>query len=458
MKIELDAPLSQIPHAGNWLGAWAMHEPSFHAMREQLATISVRAHLAEVDKGELLKATESRFSVTNGIGVINITGPMMKHASSFGMSCSTAMVRRRLSNFAADNAIRGVILNFETPGGTVAGTMELAEDLANFEKPTLAYCSDLTASAGYWVASQADSISANRLAMVGSIGVYTVVVDASAAAEDQGLKVHVIRTGDFKGAGTPGTEITEDQLAETQRLIDAIHVHFLDAVSRGRGLASEKLQAVSDGRVHMAQDAVGLGLVDQVETFEQAFERFEASLSQPTYPAASIVEESEDMANDNATMPATAQELKERFPKSSADWRLKAIEAGWTVAEATENYADVMQARAEAEEQRAEEAERRASKPGAKPVSFSGKRRGKFRAEDDPEMMEDEDDEQAMEDEEEDAEYEDSATASWNRELAVAMKRCGGNRMKALAMANRNNPGLRSAMVEEQNAIRRRRA
>jgi protease-4 len=108
------------------------------------------------------------------------------------------------------------------------------------------------------------------MAEIGSIGVIGVLEDSTGAAEQAGIEVHVITTGPFKGMGIPGTPVTDAHLGEAQRLVDGIFSHFKGDVSRGRGLSGKALDAVSDGRVFLADQAKRLGLIDEVQSLDTA--------------------------------------------------------------------------------------------------------------------------------------------------------------------------------------------
>lgn len=215
----------------------------------------------------------------NGMLVIPMRGHLTKGRSSFG-GTSTVEMRRVLRNAASDDSVSGVMLAIDSPGGTAAGTFELAEEVRRFAevKPIRAHIEDLGASAAYWVASQAQTISINQLGEAGSIGVVAVLIDSSKALEAQGLKVHVISTGEHKGAGTPGTPITDRQLAVFQEGVDDLNVHFLAGISRGRGITGAALTRVATGRVWIAEKARALGLVDEVMSFEDAIGKFAEEL------------------------------------------------------------------------------------------------------------------------------------------------------------------------------------
>jgi len=121
--------------------------------------------------------------IAEGIAVIPLAGPLMKIDSKFG-STNTVRVRRALRAALADPDVRGILLHIDdSPGGTMAGTADLAAAVAaaNLEKPVWAQIDDMGASAAYWVAAQARRIVANATAELGSIGVVAVLEDSSKA-------------------------------------------------------------------------------------------------------------------------------------------------------------------------------------------------------------------------------------------------------------------------------------
>ena len=203
------------------------------------------------------------------LAVIEILGEMSKEGSDWGTS--TMGVRAALREAAANPDIGSILLRIDSPGGTVAGTYELAADVAavNQLKPVVAYIEDTGASAAYWVASAARKVYANELALVGSIGVVATVADTSKLAENAGVKFHTVSTGKFKGAFGPGQEVTEEQIAYLQGIIDQTGEFFKKAVQTGRGMTAKEVEAVADGRVMHAKEAKAAGLIDGIKTFDE---------------------------------------------------------------------------------------------------------------------------------------------------------------------------------------------
>ena len=208
---------------------------------------------------------------SDGIAEIKIEGQMTKGGSSYG-GASTVDTRNALRKATNDEKVRGIMLNVDSPGGTVNGTDSLAKDVvrAHSIKPTAAFTDGEIASAAYWVAAQSGRITAARTAEVGSIGVFSIVEDLSGMAEMSGIKVHVVSTGGMKGAFAPGTEITSDQLSYLQTQVDDIGDIFFRSIAEGRGMAQKRVKELADGRMYIAAKAKDEGLIDAVEDYEEA--------------------------------------------------------------------------------------------------------------------------------------------------------------------------------------------
>jgi capsid assembly protease len=211
------------------------------------------------------------YQVTGGTAVIPVSGVLLKKVPAwvryFGMDATGYdEIRGMIDRAVADKAVSQIELRISSPGGQVSGVMEtaVAISLAGQTKEVTATIEDLGASAAYWLASRAGQISANSMAEVGSIGVYTVMVDYSAAAEQMGIKVHVVRSGEFKGAGVPGSPITESQLGVMQSIIDGMDAQFMASVAKGRSLSIDDVKALATGRTWLAGEARTLGLIDHV--------------------------------------------------------------------------------------------------------------------------------------------------------------------------------------------------
>ena len=205
-----------------------------------------------VDRGGMLpkQASESSLlSVEEGIGVVAIEGPILRKPDLFARiffgATSSEEIGDALREAAGRDDIKAVFLNIDSPGGTVAGTPELANAVAALDKkkPVYAFSSGLMCSAAYWVASQARAIYATPSAQVGSIGVVQAVIDNSAALDKAGIKVEVFSVGKYKAMGAPGTPLTEDQRELISSNLAEIAGEFHAAVlAKGRAIPAEAME------------------------------------------------------------------------------------------------------------------------------------------------------------------------------------------------------------------------
>lgn len=266
------------------MGAWAIL-PDF--LRQALTAIRSGLWRPEAKSAPALPHVElptpvqdengprSYYVTPEGVGILPLHGPSMKQRSKFG-GYSSVDARRMLREMAQDPNVGTIMLHVDSPGGHVAGTQELAQEVDSIDvnqKPVHAYIEDNGNSAAYWIVSQARTIAANPMAYVGSLGVIAALVDDSEAMAMEGIKVHVIATGDLKGTGAPGSQVTEEQIGMVRRLVEGTSAAFQAAVRSGRALTLKATQELWTGDVWLAEDAKAHGLVDKVESWDAALER-----------------------------------------------------------------------------------------------------------------------------------------------------------------------------------------
>lgn len=265
-------------HAGLLAEVWAIEPRRLQALAAQVLTD--REYSTEEIKAAQLDADIDQgpgYAVSSGVARIPIKGVMLKEVPWTMRMCgveatSTTGVRRALAEAVGDSDVNKIVLDIESPGGSLSGLQELADDIyaAREHKTVVAHGSDIMASAAYWIGAQADRLTANKTAEVGSIGVYTVLQDSSEAHAMAGVKVHVISSHELKGAGVVGSEVTKLQLKVEQELIDKAASMFVDAVAFGRGMSTDQVQKSATGRVWFAEDAKARGLIDDIDTIEGA--------------------------------------------------------------------------------------------------------------------------------------------------------------------------------------------
>lgn len=245
-----------------------------------LSEFDPKAAYQEMLSMEPISDRRDLYGITaQGVAIIPVIGVMTKGSNKFGTSTNQA--RRALSQATNDHSVKAIMIHFDTPGGSFAGSDEFAADVVKAAsiKPLAAHADDLVASAGMYVASQSPRLTLNPAGEAGSIGTYTVVYDSSGAAEMQGVKVHLITTGANKGVGADGVPINEPQLARIQSLVNQAQTFFSNAIQAGRKLSKSQVDSlVSDGGTWFAKDAKQLGLIDAVESYDVALEKLAARI------------------------------------------------------------------------------------------------------------------------------------------------------------------------------------
>lgn len=215
--------------------------------------------------------TAERLKQRGSVAIIEARGPMFRYANvltAISGATSYDIMRRDLQAALDDPSIRAIVLDLDTPGGTVSGADELAKAIyaARLRKPIVAYSGGTAASAGYWLASQASEIVISETAVLGSIGVRAVLTDTTEADRRAG-KI------EFISSRAPGkrTDLASDEgRARIQRTIDAMEDVFIAAVARGRGVGTDDVVArFGGGDVLVGAAAVAAGMADRLGTFEQ---------------------------------------------------------------------------------------------------------------------------------------------------------------------------------------------
>lgn len=206
---------------------------------------------------------------TEGIATIPVTGIIAKGASAFEKACYGGVgpedIAQSLDAVTKRADVRGILMYFDTPGGTVAGVPEVADQIASIQQEgrqeIFSYTDSLQASAGYWLGAGANRMYATRLATVGSIGVYMPWLDRTEEFKKAGVTVDLIKDGKYKGAGYPGTKLSEADRERFQQEVYKIGDAFRSHVRTYRGRVKRESM---EGQAMLATDAADAGLIDGI--------------------------------------------------------------------------------------------------------------------------------------------------------------------------------------------------
>ncbi|HPR42180.1 MAG TPA: signal peptide peptidase SppA [Candidatus Methanofastidiosa archaeon] len=165
-----------------------------------------------------------------------------------------------------------VVLWIDTPGGGVGSTAAMYNEIVDLrsKKPVVLYTSEMLASGGYYIGCGADLIIADPDALVGNISTIYVHTDASQYYSDFGLKITVIKTGEYKDIGADWRGLTDEEYLWMKNMTYDAYNRFVHVVALGRNMTNEEALEVSDGRIWSGSDALAAGLVDQIGDLDTA--------------------------------------------------------------------------------------------------------------------------------------------------------------------------------------------
>jgi signal peptide peptidase SppA len=232
------------------------------------------------------------------VAVIPVHGVLSHRAGLFddySGGASYESFQSALADALRDPDVGAIVLDVDSPGGTVAGCTEAADAIfrARGQKPIVAVANTMAASAAYWLAAQADELYVTPSGTVGSVGVYMLHEDDSGWLEKAGVKMTFVHAGQYKVEGNSYEPLGEEARAEMQKWVDACRETFVAAVARGRGTSVEDVLAhYGDGRLLRAEDALAAGMVHGIRTLDDTI----AALTAP--PVAVPVGRSRAAASD----------------------------------------------------------------------------------------------------------------------------------------------------------------
>ena len=254
---------------------WAILPEKFAAI---CAVVELRAGGGLVPRAEIDAIVAANPRPTNrstgAVAVINVFGTIAQRANlmtEMSGGVSTEQLAATIRQAVADETVGSIILNIDSPGGSVFGVQELGDVIhaARGTKPIVAIANSLAASAAYWLGSQADELVVTPSGEVGSIGVVAAHIDQSAANEQMGVRVSYVTAGKYKAENNPDEPLTDEGRAHIQARVNDYYAAFTRAVARGRGVKPADVQSgFGEGRVVGAHEAVRLGMADRVETFD----------------------------------------------------------------------------------------------------------------------------------------------------------------------------------------------
>lgn len=251
---------------------WSLNRPASPEVMEQ-----VRAdHMAiEARRGDAARAGNGSIAVLPFYGVSVQRTSAVDDASGSGLM-SIQKFTSAFRSAMADDSIGGILIDIDSPGGSVYGVQELANEISNArgQKQVVAIANSLAASAAYWIGSAASEFYITPGGEAGSIGVFAAHTNFAKALENEGVETTLISAGKYKVEGNPYGPLSDEARAHMQSRIDSYYGAFTRSVAKNRGVDVATVRdSMGQGRTYGASDAKNAGMVDDVATFDQVLSK-----------------------------------------------------------------------------------------------------------------------------------------------------------------------------------------
>lgn len=311
---------------------WAVTRPMLGVIASILAH---RVSGQEADRAEIEAALVNRKNLPQPgpgsvatIPIYGVIAPRMNMLSEMSGGTTfeklTAMIREARDN----KQVRTIVLDVDSPGGNVAGMNEFAREVmrTRTKKPVIAQAQFTMASAAYVICSAATEIVAAPSARVGSLGVFTLHDDVTAALEALGVKRTYFAAGKGKLDGNAPITLTDEGQARMQTMVDDAYAQAVDTVTRGRGQGMTREKIANEWKAHVygAEEALAIGMIDRVATLDETLGRIlSGSPDADDRRAAHTYLASEGTDQEPRPVAATSQDLQAQLALERAVFEMQ---------------------------------------------------------------------------------------------------------------------------------------
>ena len=205
--------------------------------------------------------------------IIDISGVIGAPSDAFSLQLSHGQLLRQIRQATKDTLVKAVVLRVDSPGGGVVASSEIHAELLKLReagKTLVVSMGTTAASGGYYVSAPADRIYANPDTLTGSLGVILSLTNYEDSFEKLGLKSYVYKSGELKDIGSPTRSPTPEEQRVLQSVVDEAYAGFVRVIVEGRGLPEEQVRQIADGRIYTGNQALELGLVDELGNLDAA--------------------------------------------------------------------------------------------------------------------------------------------------------------------------------------------
>ncbi|WP_043934101.1 signal peptide peptidase SppA [Bacillus sp. EB01] len=214
------------------------------------------------------------------IAVLDVNGTIQDTGDAVSLLESPAYNHRtfleQLDSAKEDDAVKGIIIRVNSPGGGVVESAEIHDRIVEIQKetkkPVYISMGSMAASGGYYISAPADKIFASQETLTGSLGVIMQGINYEGLAEKYGVEFTTIKSGPYKDIMSPTREMTDAERKILQDMINNSYQGFVKVISEGRNMPVEEVKKLADGRIYDGRQAKELGLIDAFGYFDDVID------------------------------------------------------------------------------------------------------------------------------------------------------------------------------------------
>jgi len=189
-----------------------------------------------------------------------------------GVSITPESIMKQLKTAEESPGVKAILIRVNSGGGSAAASQEIYEELKKVDKPVVVSISDICASGAYYIACASDVIVANRSSSVGSIGVIMQIPNLEELFDKVGIKYTTIKQGKYKDIGSSDRPLTEEEEELLQNQTEKVYRQFISDVAEERNMTIEEIEELATGWIYIGTEALELGLIDEIGTYNDAIE------------------------------------------------------------------------------------------------------------------------------------------------------------------------------------------
>lgn len=255
--------------------AWAIIPGQYEILAKNFRSMQANPEIMKEAAKYNSKTGKMELNIVDGVAVIDVQGSISNRMSFFSFlygGTTVPKIKRELEDAVKSYAAKSILLNIDSPGGTVPGIDDLSHYIRSIKKPVVTYTGGMMCSASIWFGSAADRIVAGKTAELGSIGILMVHEEYSKMDKEIGINTTILKSGKYKAVGNPYEPLSKDDKNTIQAELDYLYSIFVETMAGNKGLSVDQVLPMADGKIFIGQQAVDIGLADSLGTYDDAFQ------------------------------------------------------------------------------------------------------------------------------------------------------------------------------------------